>query len=96
MHRSDVLNSTLLAQLTASKHYDRNKETDKWYKKYLHLLGKIGSVVQEIEFENYEVNSHTMKVSEAIVDILKAILLPSEIQAVRSVLKSLRSPQNEQ
>ena len=38
VHRSNVLNSTALAQLTASKHYDRNKETDKWYKKYLHVL----------------------------------------------------------
>ena len=63
---------------------------------YLHALGKIGSVVQEIEFENYEVNSQTMKVSEPIVDIVKPILSPSEIQSVRSVLKSLRSPQNEQ
>ena len=28
VHRSDVLNSTLLAQLAASKYYDRNKEID--------------------------------------------------------------------
>ena len=45
---------------------------------------------------NYEANSQTMKVSEAIVDIVKAILSPSEIQAVKCVLESLRSPQNEQ
>ena len=37
-----------------------------------------------------------MKVSEAIVDIVRAILSPSEIQAVKRVLESLRSPQNEQ
>ena len=36
-----------------------------------------------------------MKVSEAIVDIVKTILSPSEIQAVESVLESLRSPQHE-
>ena len=91
-----MLNSTLLAQLTASKHYDRNKETDKWYKKYLHVLGKIGWVVQEFEFKKYETNSQSMKFYEAIVDIVKAILSPSEIQAVKRVLESLRSPQNEQ
>ena len=55
-------------------------------------FGKIGWVIQEFEFE-YEVNSQTMKVSEAIVE--KAILSLSEIQAVKCVLESLRSPQNE-
>ena len=91
-----MLNSTLLAHLAASKHYDQNKETDKWYKKYLHVLGKIGWVVQEFEFNKYEANSQTMKFCEAIIDILKAIVLPSEIQAVKRVLESLRSPENEQ
>ena len=96
VHRSDVLHSILLAQLAASKHYDRNKETDESYKKYLNVLGKIGCVIQEFEFEKYEANSKTMKVCEAIVDIVKVFLLPSEIQAVKRVLKPLRSPQNEQ
>ena len=91
-----MLNSTLLAQLTVSKHYDRNKETDKWYKKYLHVLGKIDWVVQKFEFKKYETNSQSMKFYEAIVHIVKAILSPSEIQAVKCVLESLRSPQNEQ
>ena len=91
-----MLNSTLLAQLAASKHYDQIKETDKWYKKYLHVLGKIGWVVQEFEFKKYEANSQSMKFCEAIIDILKAIVLPSEIQAVKRVLESLRSPENEQ
>ena len=45
---------------------------------------------------NYEANSQTMKFCKAIVDIVKAILSPSEIQAVKRVLESLRSLQNEQ
>ena len=36
-----------------------------------------------------------MKISKPIVDIVKAILSPSEIQAVERVLEVLRSPQNE-
>ena len=47
------------------------------------------------ELEKYEANSQTMKVSKAIVDIVKAILSPSEIQAVERALESLPSPQNE-
>ena len=36
-----------------------------------------------------------MKVSKDIVDIVKAILSPSEIQVVERALESLPSPQNE-
>ena len=59
-------------------------------------FGKIGWVVQDFEFEKYEANSQTMKVCVAIVDIVKAILSPSEIRAVKCVVESLCSPQNEQ
>ena len=37
-----------------------------------------------------------MKVCKATVDIVKAILSPSEFEAVKRVLESLRSTQNEQ
>ena len=94
-HRSDVLNSTLLAQLAASKHHDRIKETEEWYKIYVQVLGKIGWVIQNFEFERYEADSQTMKVSKAILDVVNGILSPYEIGAVQRVLESLRSSQNE-
>ena len=37
VHKSDVLNSTLLAQLTADKKYNRNKDTDKWNEIYINV-----------------------------------------------------------
>ena len=95
VHRSDVLNSTLLAQLAASKYHNRTTESSEWYKKYIYTLGKIGWVVQDFEFEEYEADSQTLQVSNAIVDIVKAILSPSEIQGVERVLEVLRSSQNE-
>ena len=95
VHRSDVLNSTLLAQLAAGKDYNRTTQITEWYKRYIHVLGKIGWVVQDFEFEKYEADSQTLQVSKSIVDIVKAILSPSEIQGVERVLEALRSPQNE-
>ena len=68
---------------------ETKKQTNGIYKKYLHVLRKIGWIIQDFEFEKYEANSQTMKVCEAIVDIAKAILSPSEIQAVKRVLESL-------
>ena len=38
LHKSDVLNSGLLAQLTVDKQYDQNEEADKWNKIYVHVL----------------------------------------------------------
>ena len=35
VHRSDVLNSTLLAQLAAGKDYNRTTQITEWYKKYI-------------------------------------------------------------
>ena len=52
VHRSDVPNGTLLAQLAASKHHDRNKETDKWYKKYLYVLGKSAGSYKNLNLKN--------------------------------------------
>ena len=51
VQRSDVLNSTLLAQLAAGKDYNRTTQITEWYKKYIYVLGKIGWVVQDFEFE---------------------------------------------
>ena len=56
---------------------------------------KLAGSYKNLNLKN-EANSKTMKFCEAIIDILKAIVLPSEIQAVKRVLESLRSPQNEQ
>ena len=95
VHRSDVLNSTLLAQLAAGKDHNRTTQTTEWYKKYVHVLGKIGWVVQDFQFEKYEEDSQTLQVSNAIIDIVKDILSPAEIQGVERVLEALRSLQNE-
>ena len=95
VHRSDVLNSTLLAQLAAGKDHNWTTQTTEWYKKYVHVLGKIGWVVQDFEFEKYEEDSQTLQVSNAIIDIVKDILSPAEIQGVKRVLEALHSPQNE-
>lgn len=39
-HKSDALNSTLLAQLAANKKFDREKQTVEWYDFYKNRLGK--------------------------------------------------------
>ena len=94
-HKSDVLNSTLLAQLAVVKQFDRFEDTDKWYKYYVNVLGKVGWVIQEVTFEEYNTSGQTLKVSDSIIDILKAVLSGDELAVIQRTLDSLQSGQNE-
>ena len=95
MHKSDVLNSTLLAQLAADNAHDRYKETDEWYKFYVTVLGKVGWVLQEVKFEQYTSSGETLKASTAILDIIKGLVSGEELSLVEKVLDSLQSSDNE-
>src|SRR5947209_20542739 len=50
-HREDVLNSTLLADLAASKKYDRENDTENWYQFYRTVLENVGWVIVEFSFD---------------------------------------------
>src|SRR5688572_16363929 len=55
--QSDVLNSTLLAQLNSDKLFDREGRTADWYKNYTTVLGKIGWVIQGFGFSKFQSSS---------------------------------------
>ena len=48
--QSDVINSTLLAQLAANKQYDRQNNVDQWYGYYKTVLEQVGWTVQNFEW----------------------------------------------
>ncbi|KAF8184181.1 hypothetical protein BJ912DRAFT_533182 [Pholiota molesta] len=52
--QQDVLDSTLLAQLSASGQYDRFEQTEQWYNYYTWVLQNIGWVVKEFKFDSRE------------------------------------------
>ncbi len=88
-NQSDVLNSTLLAQLAASKKYDRFKDTENWYKFYLDVLSNIGWVAQAFKFEQFTASGATLKMDKAILKILAAIASKNQIAVVTATLKGL-------
>ena len=93
--RHDVLNSTLLAQLAASAKYDRVKDTKDWYGFYVHVLGVLGWVMQDFEFEQYSTSGSMVKVSDAVLDVAKGILSSSEIKVLETTIQSLKTKGNE-
>ena len=88
--QSDVLNSTLLAQLAADKKHDRQKETLPWYDYYVTVLGKIGWVIQGFDFQTYSASSTSFTADKAILEIAAAALTGQEELVVAAVLDGLR------
>jgi len=93
-NREDVLNSMLFAQLSADKRYDRLSETDEWYKVFVKVLQIMGLVIENVQFEEYQKIGSTVKVSEAIMEILDDTLSESEKKIVEKTISSLETTEN--
>ncbi|MER6190273.1 hypothetical protein [Streptomyces cyaneofuscatus] len=72
--RQDVLDSTLFAQLGADHDWDRESETDKWYKRYQEILTHSGWVLQEFDFKKYEGSGTGFDVMGVVIDLIAALL----------------------
>jgi hypothetical protein len=95
-HKSDVLNSTLLAQLAASKKYDRFYDTINWYNYYISVLAQVGWVIPAFAFREYSPSGQSLVLSEAILDIMSAIATGNELKILATTLNSLKEkPGNE-
>ncbi|KAI0706911.1 hypothetical protein C8T65DRAFT_727766 [Cerioporus squamosus] len=70
--KSDVLESTLFAQLAADKQYasDTAENTQAWYKFYTNTLGSIGWVVSNAVFTEVQYNSTEGTVHETVLEQL--------------------------
>lgn len=88
--QSDVLNSTLLAQLAADKKYNRQKETIAWYDYYVTVLGKIGWTLGGFDLHSYNASSMSFTADKVILEIAAAALTGQEELVVAAVLDGLR------
>ena len=93
-NRQDVLDSTLLAQLAADHAYDRQKDTQDWYHKYVEVLSKVGWVIQSFEFQKYDQTGATLEISAAIILVIESLVNKEELAALKIALTALQSPKN--
>ncbi|NGO07513.1 hypothetical protein G5C60_07545 [Streptomyces sp. HC44] len=89
--KSDVLNSTLLAQLAANKKFDRDEDTIRWYKFYSSVLEQVGWVVPSFSFAKLTVAGSRFTVDRAVIALLQAIAAPGEISVAKAAIEALRS-----
>jgi hypothetical protein len=95
-HKSDVLNSALLAQLAANKKFERFKQTRQWYEFYTSVLANVGWVVPTFVYREYSPSGDIFIVSDAVIQILSAIATGDEMDILRTSLESLKdNPNNE-
>ena len=71
--KRDILNATSLAQLAATKKYDREWSTEDWYREYNRVLGIVGFVMEGFEFDGYSASGSTLSMDEAVLEIIGSL-----------------------
>ena len=72
--KQDILDSSLLAQLAASKKYDREKDTENWYKFYTKVMENVGWVIQGFRFNKHDSKQSDFKLSQLTLEILSGLV----------------------
>ena len=79
--KEDVINSILLAQLTATHMYSREKEYSEWYRIYVQALTKLGWMVDSYRFMEYTPTGSTINLAEATLKLLGLLCVkPIQLQ----------------
>jgi hypothetical protein len=90
-NKADVLNSVLLAQLAANKKFDRENDTQGWYKFYREVLENVGWVIQGFDFDKVNTAGGDFTVDKVVLEILAAIATGDELAVVQSTINALKS-----
>lgn len=90
-NRSDVLNSTLLAQMAANKMFPNEADLLDWYKTFIEVLSNIGWEIETAEISTYESANDVFEVEDVILDILASAFGASFIPIIKKILESLKT-----
>jgi len=94
-NQSDVMNSTLLAQLAATKQYNPQTQVQQWYDFYNGVLAKIAWVTQGMQINTVDIQGTNVSVSDVILKFAIAVLSESAYAAFKVVIDALANPSNE-
>lgn len=89
LNQADVKNSCLLAQLAANKKFDREKQTEQWYRFYADVLENVGWEIREFHFEKLSSYGASFEASAIMLKILKAVCTGDEMAAVSATIDAL-------
>ena len=95
--QSDVLNSTLFAQLGANHAHDRENDAANWYRYYQNVLVNIGWMITDFKFTKFNATSESFSMDKVITDLLLAAnAARDEIAIANATIDALKAlPQND-
>jgi hypothetical protein len=90
-HRETVASSFLLAQLAADKQAAADQDLDAWYRAFFEALKKLGWLVQEQGFKEFNKEGTGIETHKAILDVASVLLgsASAAFDIVKSTLESL-------
>ncbi|KAH9902489.1 hypothetical protein C8Q73DRAFT_7313 [Cubamyces lactineus] len=94
--KADVVNSILLAYLTASKMYDRQADRTRWYGYYTQVLGQLGWVVQEFSLTEMNNVAAYSSIDQIVVQYSAAFLAGTQLAQLTSMINALKEPRNKE
>ena len=87
----DVLNSKLLAQLAATKKFNRETQIINWYKYYRTVLENVGYVVDAFGFSKYNASGRKFTMDRAVIDVLKSLTSNDKLDILKSGINALKA-----
>lgn len=99
--KSDVLDSTLLAQLAASAKFPRDPNTFEynvvgWYNCYTDTLQKLGWDIQGLAFSRHQVSGSSFQVNKVVIELLAGLVSSNTGLIVQSALDALNAAKADQ
>lgn len=86
--RSDVLESTLLAQLAADKQHSRFMDSEDWYVFYLNTLGSLTWRIPKSQNQQYSPPGDTFTLEEAVLELLRKSVGDGQARLVQSCIQT--------
>ncbi|WP_374326268.1 hypothetical protein [Azonexus sp.] len=89
--REDALYSVQLASRSASALFDRFKDTEAWYGKYIETLEKLGWTSEQFAFSKYEQAEGELRMDQAALAVIAAIATQNQLAVLNQSLDALKA-----
>jgi hypothetical protein len=87
--KADVLNSVLLAQLTANARHDRHRDVMNWYEAYHATLLEVGWELSKFNFTKHNPGHPRFNLRSGTIDLMRGHATDAEIIVVHSAMGAL-------
>lgn len=89
--KADILNSCLIAQLAASKKFNRETETADWYQDYSTTLYYCGWTMESFQFQKYKSSSSSYGIDTFMLNLLNGMVTGNMLTYVTAAINFMKS-----